>query len=214
MSPRAAIDWMASRAVANAACRLYPPVGPSTSSSSPATYSPGCDRSSIVSGFTSPNATPPTVTIASFSGRTPATDSGTAFSQRPTSRDGSARRRPAASADGTPSDSSPPDARRDATALADVTPGHKSAVRLTSVTPWCAARRVASNTAVPRRHPRSHSMLPDVCPSTRPDASATVSTTCRNSHFSGACSQPSRTSTPASPARSGVTSTPSSDSSR
>jgi len=57
-------DSPARRPVANAAWKLKPPIGPSTSSSSPQTNSPGQQRLAIVRGSTSSSGTPPRVTSA------------------------------------------------------------------------------------------------------------------------------------------------------
>ena len=64
-----AADSPARYPVENAACRLYPPVIPSTSIISPQKNKPITIRDSIVWGFISSNATPPRVMVASSMGR-------------------------------------------------------------------------------------------------------------------------------------------------
>ena len=63
----------AARPVAQAICRLKPPVYASTSSSSPAKYSPSVFLDAMVLGSTSPTFTPPAVMMASAMGRGPDT---------------------------------------------------------------------------------------------------------------------------------------------
>src|SRR4030043_1132526 len=63
-----AADSPARYPVENAACRLYPPVVPSTSIISPQKNKSCPLRDSIVRGFISSNDTPPRVTVASSMG--------------------------------------------------------------------------------------------------------------------------------------------------
>ena len=62
-----AADNPAKKPVEKAIFRLYPPVGPCRSKTSPAKYRPGVRVDSIVFALTLPNSTPPTVTLASLS---------------------------------------------------------------------------------------------------------------------------------------------------
>ena len=62
---RSTILWAARAAVENAACRLYPPLSPSMSRTSPTKKRRGTSLDSIVFGLISASDTPPRVTIAS-----------------------------------------------------------------------------------------------------------------------------------------------------